>query len=63
MKDILMAKFEDVELQRLLYETGDQQLIEGNNWGDRYWGQVNGEGKNRLGELLMEVRFYYEIPY
>src|SRR6516164_9712152 len=26
MKDILMAKFEDVELQRLLYETGDQQL-------------------------------------
>lgn len=28
----------------------------GNNWGDKIWGQVNGQGRNLLGQILMEVR-------
>ncbi len=39
-----------------LLETGDAYLEEGNNWGDRYWGVVDGEGKNMLGIILMKVR-------
>lgn len=31
-------------------------LIEGNNHGDRYWGVVNGEGQNKFGLLLMQIR-------
>ena len=32
------------------------ELVEGNTWGDRYWGVYNGQGKNWLGRLLMQVR-------
>jgi len=42
-------------LERLL-ATGDQELIEGNTWGDRFWGVCDGEGQNQLGRLLMELR-------
>ena len=53
---LLKKKFEDPELAEKLLATGDAELIEGNNHGDRFWGMVNGEGKNMLGKLLMEVR-------
>jgi ribA/ribD-fused uncharacterized protein len=45
-------------LSDLLVATGDALLIEGNTWGDTYWGvdSGTGEGQNRLGELLMQVR-------
>lgn len=36
--------------------TDDAELVEGNTWGDRYWGVVDGVGENRLGKLLMERR-------
>lgn len=39
-----------------LMQTGDALLIEGNTWGDRYWGKCNGTGLNKLGILLMQVR-------
>jgi ribA/ribD-fused uncharacterized protein len=45
-------------LREKLIATGDKYLQEGNHWGDEYWG-VNlktGEGLNKLGEILMEVR-------
>lgn len=35
--------------------TGDAHLIEGNTWGDRFWG-VDGHGENWLGWLLMAQR-------
>lgn len=41
--------------QRLL-ETGNRELEEGNDWGDRVWGVCAGEGQNQLGRLLMELR-------
>lgn len=31
-------------------------LIEGNDWGDTFWGMVDGEGENNLGKILMRVR-------
>ncbi len=57
MRDIVRAKFtQNKDLRDKLLETGDAQLIEGNTWGDRTWGQVNGSGKNLLGQILMDVR-------
>lgn len=56
MLECLRAKFSNPTVKQLLLSTGDDILIEGNAHGDRYWGQVGGVGKNRLGELLMKVR-------
>lgn len=57
MKDLVRAKFEqNPDLKDKLLATGDAYLIEGNNWGDKIWGQVNGQGRNLLGQILMEVR-------
>ena len=57
MKEIVTAKFEQNEdLQQKLLDTGDAYLEEGNTWGDRVWGTVNGKGANNLGKILMEVR-------
>jgi ribA/ribD-fused uncharacterized protein len=56
MEEVLKAKFKDETLKQKLIATGDSMLVEGNNWGDRYWGVVNGNGKNNLGLLLMKVR-------
>lgn len=43
-----------------LLDTGDQGLIEGNDWGDTYWGMVIRDGRyvgeNWLGILLMARR-------
>ena len=56
MLSVVRAKFSDPELRDMLLATGDAVLIEGNNWGDTYWGQVNGKGRNMLGKILMKVR-------
>ena len=39
-----------------LLETGDATLIEGNHWGDTFWGVCNGTGRNELGKILMKIR-------
>lgn len=56
MEDLLRIKFLDSFLAAQLLSTGDSQLIEGNHWGDRFWGQVDGQGENHLGKLLMKIR-------
>ena len=56
MEAILRIKFSDPDLLARLLETGTEELIEGNNWGDRFWGKVDGEGENHLGKLLMKIR-------
>lgn len=43
-------------IRNLLLNTGDSELIEGNWWGDTFWGVCRGKGKNWLGKLLMQVR-------
>ena len=44
------------DLRDKLIATGDAVLVEGNTWGDKYWGVCDGEGKNMLGIILMQVR-------
>jgi ribA/ribD-fused uncharacterized protein len=44
------------ELREKLLATGSATLEEGNTWGDRIWGMVDGVGENRLGKILMKVR-------
>ena len=56
MRKILEKKFTIPKLERKLLSTGDAKLIEGNWWGDMFWGVCNGSGKNILGKLLMEIR-------
>lgn len=60
MKNVLRAKFsQHDDLRELLISTETRQLIETatvDNPVNRLWGEVNGKGKNMLGELLMEVR-------
>ena len=54
---IVRAKFiQNKALQEKLLATGDAYLEEGNDWGDKIWGTVNGEGQNLLGKILMKVR-------
>src|SRR4051812_19647737 len=38
MLDLLRQKFSKGYLREWLIETGDRELIEGNWWGDTYWG-------------------------
>jgi len=56
MLSVLRLKFKDPLLRIKLINTGDARLIEGNTWGDTYWGVCNGQGQNVLGQLLMLVR-------
>lgn len=39
-----------------LMSTRGYELIEGNWWGDRYWGVCDGVGENHLGRILMKIR-------
>lgn len=57
MYEICKAKFsQNPELKAKLLATGDKHLEEGNTWGDKIWGTVDGAGENRLGIILMKVR-------
>ena len=44
------------ELKQKLLATGNEELVEGNNWGDTFWGMVNEVGENHLGKILVKVR-------
>jgi ribA/ribD-fused uncharacterized protein len=39
-----------------LASTEPHELIEGNWWGDTFWGVCRGVGQNHLGKLLMKQR-------
>jgi ribA/ribD-fused uncharacterized protein len=57
MREALAAKFtQHTDLRSLLLSTGEAELVEHTS-RDRYWADGgDGTGKNRLGELLMELR-------
>jgi len=56
MRSILRAKFSPAGLRAALLETGNATLVEASNT-DSFWGVgKKGNGKNILGELLMEIR-------
>jgi ribA/ribD-fused uncharacterized protein len=62
MLDCLREKFKIPELRMKLKATGDQELVEGNNWHDGIFGSCTCDkckhiqGRNMLGKLLMQVR-------
>jgi ribA/ribD-fused uncharacterized protein len=56
MRDLLRQKFAGPPLRDRLAATAPRTLIEGNTWGDRFWGVYEDEGENWLGRLLMEIR-------
>lgn len=56
MTDLIDIKFNNDYFRIKLLDTLPRQLIEGNWWGDRYWGMCNGTGKNNLGKILMIKR-------
>lgn len=60
MRAVLRAKFtQHADLRELLLSTGSARLVETatvDNEVNRLWGEVNGQGRNMLGGLLMELR-------
>lgn len=60
MRNLNQQKYNNTFLGSRLLATGERYIIEGNNWGDRYWGAeyVNGDwvGENHMGLILMDIR-------
>lgn len=56
MFNLVADKFNHPELGAKLLDTKNKQLVEGNWWGDKFWGVCNGVGENHLGRILMNVR-------
>jgi len=57
MFEICFLKFhQNNDLRIKLIATGKNLLIEGNTWGDTFWGMCNNKGFNYLGKTLMCVR-------
>jgi len=57
MRALLRSKFSNPKLKKLLLYTKSYKLVEGNWWGDTFWGvDMQGKGSNWLGKLLMELR-------
>ena len=56
MLPLIAQKFMLRPLRDELLDTGNAILIEGNNWGDTYWGICRGKGENHLGKIIMDVR-------
>jgi ribA/ribD-fused uncharacterized protein len=58
MKEVLELKFNQSPFKEQLIATGNEEIQEGNNWKDLFWGVdlITGQGKNILGKLIMEIR-------
>ena len=58
MKTCLSQKFEKNPYKARLLKTGEEDIQEGNNWGDTFWGVClkTNKGKNTLGKLIMSIR-------
>jgi len=59
MRRCLAQKFDPTvnsDYAAALLATGNRFLVEGNSWGDHFWGVHKGEGCNHLGRLLMDIR-------
>ncbi len=56
MRDFIRRKFENPFLRLQLLATEGARLVEGNTWGDVFWGVCKGKGQNWLGKILMDER-------
>jgi hypothetical protein len=62
MEELVKEKFRDLHLLRMLLETEQAYLEEGNDWGDTFWGVCNRKGENKLGKILMKIREESKAP-
>lgn len=62
MGSIVFDKFyRNKTIRQKLIQTGNAKLTEANHWNDVVWGtDVEGEGRNALGRILMIVRNYFQ---
>lgn len=62
MYAINKIKFSDPELARRLADV-DKPIVEGNDWGDTFWGVdiETGEGENHLGKILERIKKENEV--
>ena len=51
-----VKKYSQPDLRDKLLMTDGYYLEETNNWGDKFWGVVNNDGKNMLGHCIMLCR-------
>lgn len=56
MRSLCRQKFNQEPYRSQLLATGNQDLVEGNYWGDTYWGVCRGLGTNHLGRILVGIR-------
>lgn len=57
MEELVRRKFyADYSLAQQLIDTGSEELVEVNTWGDCFWGEYEGSGLNHLGKILMLIR-------
>jgi ribA/ribD-fused uncharacterized protein len=62
MLELLRLKFQDPHFAKLLLDTGNREIVEGNLWHDNFWGDCACErckrtpGQNKLGKMLMRIR-------
>ena len=58
MRWLLSQKYLTPKYKKLLLDTGDCEIQEGNRWGDKFWGVClkTGEGENHLGRMIAEIR-------
>jgi ribA/ribD-fused uncharacterized protein len=60
MTTLVNMKFRaNLDLAERLIETGEQPIVEGNYWRDRFWGVSpvgSNKGLNNLGKILMNLR-------
>lgn len=59
MRELVNYKFNNnPDMRDKLLSTGNAALVEGNSWGDTYWGvdSKTGVGENKLGKILESVR-------
>ena len=58
MREFLIQKFSQKPYKELLMNTCGLDIIEGNRWGDKYWGVClkTNNGQNNLGKLIMGIR-------
>lgn len=58
MYEVLKLKFSNPDLKKMLLDTNNKELIEGNYWNDKFWGYSLKEhiGENNLGKILMRIR-------
>ena len=56
MYNLNKQKYSKEPFKSKLLATGDEEIQEGNHWGDTFWGICNGEGENHLGKIIMDIR-------